>query len=91
MRRSVEATHRPAAGPRDDLGRQRVPLLQALVVHVDVGFAREQQPDRQRRPRSPWPLPEGDYVVHYLLADEYESAGSAGLSWATGGGSRWSQ
>ena len=25
----------------------------------------------------PWPLPPGDYVVHYLLADEYESAGSA--------------
>ena len=24
----------------------------------------------------PWPLPPGDYVVHYLLADEYESAGS---------------
>ena len=27
-----------------------------------------------------WPLPEGDYVVHYLLADEYESAGSAEFS-----------
>lgn len=26
---------------------------------------------------APWPLPRGDYVVHYLLADEYESAGSA--------------
>jgi len=25
----------------------------------------------------PWPLPPGGYVVHYLLADEYESAGSA--------------
>ena len=25
----------------------------------------------------PWPLAPGDYVVHYLLADEYESAGSA--------------
>jgi len=24
-----------------------------------------------------WPLPPGDYVVHYLLADQYESAGSA--------------
>ncbi len=24
-----------------------------------------------------WPLPAGDYVVHYLLADQYESAGSA--------------
>jgi endonuclease/exonuclease/phosphatase family metal-dependent hydrolase len=23
-----------------------------------------------------WPLPPGDYVVHYLLADQYESAGS---------------
>ena len=27
-----------------------------------------------------WPLPPGDYVVHYLLADEYESAGSAEFS-----------
>jgi len=26
---------------------------------------------------APWPLPNGDYVVHYLLADQYESAGSA--------------
>ncbi len=25
---------------------------------------------------SPWPLPPGDYVVHYLLADQYQSAGS---------------
>ena len=31
-------------------------------------------PDSQGEP---WPLPEGDYVIHYLLADEYESAGSA--------------
>ena len=23
-----------------------------------------------------WPLPPGDYVVHYLLADQYDSAGS---------------
>ena len=30
-------------------------------------------PDSQGEP---WPLPEGDYVVHYLLADEYESAGT---------------
>ena len=30
-------------------------------------------PDSQNEP---WPLPEGDYVVHYLLADEYESAGT---------------
>ena len=29
---------------------------------------------------APWPLPRGDYVVHYLLADEYESAGSAEFS-----------
>jgi len=29
---------------------------------------------------APWPLPAGDYVVHYLLADEYESAGSAEFS-----------
>jgi hypothetical protein len=28
----------------------------------------------------PWPLPPGDYVVHYLLADQYESAGSAGFT-----------
>jgi endonuclease/exonuclease/phosphatase family metal-dependent hydrolase len=33
---------------------------------------------------APWPLPPGDYVVHYLLADEYESAGSAEFS--VGGG-----
>ena len=26
-------------------------------------------PESQGRP---WPLPPGDYVVHYLLADEYE-------------------
>ena len=25
----------------------------------------------------PWPLPPGDYVVHYLLTDQYVSAGSA--------------
>jgi hypothetical protein len=25
----------------------------------------------------PWPLPPGRYVVHYLLADQYRSAGSA--------------
>ena len=25
---------------------------------------------------SAWPLPPGDYVVHYLLADQYDSAGS---------------
>lgn len=35
---------------------------------------------------APWPLPEGDYVVHYLLADEYESAGSAEFSVRGGGG-----
>ena len=28
----------------------------------------------------PWPLPKGDYVVHYLLADQYHSAGSAEFS-----------
>lgn len=28
----------------------------------------------------PWPLPPGDYVVHYLLADEYDSAGTAEFS-----------
>jgi endonuclease/exonuclease/phosphatase family metal-dependent hydrolase len=26
---------------------------------------------------APWPLPPGHYVVHYLLADQYSSAGSA--------------
>ena len=25
----------------------------------------------------PWPLPPGEYVVHYLLADEYNSAASS--------------
>ena len=35
---------------------------------------------------APWPLPEGDYVVHYLLADQYESAGSAEFSVRGGGG-----
>ena len=25
----------------------------------------------------PWPLPPGRYVVHYLLTDQYKSAGSA--------------
>ncbi len=34
-------------------------------------------PESQGRP---WPLPPGDYVVHYLLADEYESAGGAEFS-----------
>lgn len=33
-----------------------------------------------------WPLPEGDYIVHYLLADEYDSAGSAEFSVRGGGG-----
>ncbi|HET6830807.1 MAG TPA: endonuclease/exonuclease/phosphatase family protein, partial [Solirubrobacterales bacterium] len=33
-----------------------------------------------------WPLAPGDYVVHYLLADEYESAGSAEFSVRGGGG-----
>ena len=32
-----------------------------------------------------WPLAPGDYVVHYLLADEYESAGSAEFSVRGGG------
>jgi hypothetical protein len=35
---------------------------------------------------APWPLPKGDYVVHYLLADRYESAGSAEFSVRGGGG-----
>ena len=34
---------------------------------------------------APWPLPPGDYVVHYLLADQYESAGSAEFSVRGGG------
>ena len=33
-----------------------------------------------------WPLPTGDYVVHYLLADQYESAGTAEFSVRGGGG-----
>lgn len=28
----------------------------------------------------PWPLPPGDYVVHYLLTDQYKSAGSVGFT-----------
>lgn len=32
-----------------------------------------------------WPLPPGDYVVHYLLADQYESAGSAEFTVSAGG------
>ena len=32
-----------------------------------------------------WPLPPGDYVVHYLLADEYDSAGSAEFTVEAGG------
>ncbi len=31
-------------------------------------------PDSQNEP---WPLPDGDYMIHYLLADQYESAGTA--------------
>ena len=34
----------------------------------------------------PWPLPPGRYVVHYLLADQYRSAGSAPFT--VSGGSR---
>ncbi len=33
--------------------------------------------DHQGRP---WPLPAGKYVVHYLLSDEYTSAGSASFT-----------
>jgi hypothetical protein len=33
-------------------------------------------PDTQ----GPWPLPPGRYVVHYLLADKYNSAGSASFT-----------
>lgn len=36
----------------------------------------------------PWPLPEGDYVVHYLLADQYRSAGTAGFRVREGAASR---
>ncbi len=32
-----------------------------------------------------WPLPPGDYVVHYLLADQYQSAGSAPFTVEGGG------
>jgi endonuclease/exonuclease/phosphatase family metal-dependent hydrolase len=31
-------------------------------------------------PGRPWPLLPGDYVVHYLLTDQYESAGSAAFT-----------
>ena len=34
----------------------------------------------------PWPLPKGDYVLHYLLADQYESARSVEFSVRGGGG-----
>jgi len=34
---------------------------------------------------APWPLPAGRYIVHYLLADQYESAGSAAFSVRGGG------
>ena len=40
-------------------------------------------PDSQGEP---WPLPKGDYLLHYLLADEYESAGSIEFSVRGGGG-----
>ncbi len=39
-------------------------------------------PDTQGRP---WPLPPGDYVVHYLLADQYNSAGRAKFTVSDGG------
>ncbi len=29
---------------------------------------------------SPWPLPPGDYVVHYLLTDQYKSAGQTSFT-----------
>jgi hypothetical protein len=28
----------------------------------------------------PWPLPPGDYVVHYLLTDQYNSAGQTPIT-----------
>jgi hypothetical protein len=34
-------------------------------------------PDSQGRP---WPLPPGDYRIHYLLADQYDSAGSVAVT-----------
>jgi hypothetical protein len=34
---------------------------------------------------APWPLPAGDYVLRYLLADQYESAGSTEFSVRAGG------
>jgi hypothetical protein len=34
-------------------------------------------PDSQGRP---WPLPPGRYRIHYLLADQYDSAGSIGVT-----------
>jgi hypothetical protein len=38
-------------------------------------------PDTQ----GPWPLPPGRYVVHYLLADKYNAAGSASFTVSGGG------
>ena len=35
----------------------------------------------------PWPLPPGEYVVHYLLTDRYRSAASATFE-VTSSGSR---
>ena len=34
-------------------------------------------PDSQGRP---WPLPPGDYRIHYLLADQYDSAGQVAVT-----------
>jgi hypothetical protein len=55
----------------------------AGTVPPTTDGATELGPDSQGQP---WPLPNGDYVVHYLLADQYESAGSAGFSVRGGGG-----
>jgi hypothetical protein len=39
-------------------------------THGSVTFGHDTQ-------GGPWPLPPGRYVVHYLLTDQYRSAGSA--------------
>ena len=42
-----------------------------------VSGAMTMGPDSQGRP---WPLPPGDYRIHYLLADQYDSAGSVAVT-----------
>ena len=55
----------------------------SLFLVLSGGTAVALGPDTQG---GPWPLPPGRYVVHYLLADQYRSAGSAPFT--VSGGSR---